>query len=179
MSLAALLAAALLPPPVVIMNPRGPGWGQGCLIGPDTAITAWHVVSELPEMRWVSPRSNAVGVAEIIGTEKKKDIATIRLLGAVILPVAPRMKHPKVRPGDRLRFPFSSNNVRDGLLVGLVIGTSHEDPNQVFVDLAAFSGMSGACAVNDAGEIVGIVQQVAWDDKNPQMRSVGIIRLLK
>lgn len=152
-----LLAASLLLPPTIILADarQQKGWGQGCLVSPDTVVTAKHVIAGYQDtIAWGIEHPGLK--AEVLRLDPKEDIATLRLLGGgPLLPVL-RIAKKEPEPGARLHWRVAGFGRAPWLIFGNYLSEIRAGGLNA-VDGLTWPGMSGACVMNDRNEIVGIL----------------------
>lgn len=173
-----LLASTTLkhavPPPIVIYNNAGPGWGNACLTSPNEAISAAHVIADIIEenLRWVRVDGSATkvgGTVQVVKREKEHDLVVLRLNdGPALLPIATIAKK-RPESGD----PVVTRVGQSGppmILRGWYMGVNEDDT--LAIDGLVFPGVSGSCTFNEAGEVIGIAVGLRWTIDNPNVRSI-------
>jgi hypothetical protein len=134
--------------------------GHICPVSPTYAWTAAHVIDPAPfdkdvpllALRWSDRLGNAGEAMALDGVRSDEDLALVTGTFPVVFPVA---KAAPVK-GDELwissfdyAFKFKATRGRVTRMVG----------NMIVIDRNSEGGSSGGCALNAAGEVVGIV---AW-----------------
>ena len=113
-------------------------------------VTAAHVVSEVGEQVTLV-RNNGSWGADVVGIDKKRDLAVLRVSGRPVnaTPLWQKPLRNRPRAGDQL------------LLVGSPFGLSGTvsavRPNAIQTDAAANPGNSGGPAVDRHGRVVGVL----------------------
>jgi len=118
-------------------------------------VTAAHVVSEVGEPVTVV-RNNGSWGADVIGIDKKRDLAVLRVSGHPVS-AAPLWQKPlrnRPRPGDQLLLVGSPFGLGGTVTSGVV---SAVRPNAIQTDAAANPGNSGGPAVDRNGRVVGVL----------------------
>jgi len=127
-------------------------------------ITAAHVVSEVGE-RVTLARSNGSWSAEVVGRDKARDLAVLRVdgrpVGAVPLWQKPVRNRP--RPGDELLLVGSPYGLEGTVTSGVV---SAVRPQLIQTDAAANPGNSGGPAVDRHGRVVGVLVSGGGENLN-------------
>jgi S1-C subfamily serine protease len=127
-------------------------------------ITAAHVVSEIGEKVNLE-RNNGAWDAEVVGMDRKRDLAVLRVsgkpVGAKALWQKPLRNRP--RPGDELLLVGSPYGLGGTVTSGVV---SAVRPNEIQTDAAANPGNSGGPAVDRHGHVVGVLVSGAGENLN-------------
>ena len=127
-------------------------------------VTAAHVVSEIGEKVNLE-RNNGAWDAEVVGMDKARDLAVLRVsgkpVGATALWQKPLRNRP--RPGDELLLVGSPYGLSGTVTSGVV---SAVRPNLIQTDAAANPGNSGGPAVDRHGHVVGVLVSGAGENLN-------------
>jgi S1-C subfamily serine protease len=127
-------------------------------------VTAAHVVSELGEQVNLE-RNNGSWGAEVVGMDKTRDLAILRVsgrpVGAKALWQKPLRNRP--RPGDELLLVGSPYGLSGTVTSGVV---SAVRPNRIQTDAAANPGNSGGPAVDRRGRVVGVLVSGGGENLN-------------
>jgi len=127
-------------------------------------VTAAHVVSELGEQVTIERNTGSWG-AEVVGRDKGRDLAVLRVSGRPI-GAAPLWQKPlrnRPRPGDELLLVGSPYGLGGTVTSGVV---SAVRPNLIQTDAAANPGNSGGPAVDRNGRVVGVLVSGGGENLN-------------
>ena len=133
----------------------GAGFAAWSNAGGTYVVTAAHVVSEVGEQVTLV-RNNGSWAAEVVGIDKKRDLAVMRVSGHPVK-AAPLWQKPlrnRPRPGDSLLLVGSPFGLAGTVTSGVV---SAVRPNEIQTDAAANPGNSGGPAVDRHGRVVGVL----------------------
>jgi S1-C subfamily serine protease len=166
--------------PVYALELSGPeGFGHGCPLSPTTLLTAAHVMLQAGSplrgfgpapLRWRETPSGVHGVVVFLDRDPAADLAVMRGVDGgpsftrsfPLAASAPKVGEMLSVIGyDWRRKTFFSPRVWKLKFVG-------ESAGHLFVEGNPGPGSSGACVLNEAGEVVGI--NIAWvetDDMSP------------
>ena len=143
-----------------VQTPKKEGSGSGVIISADGFIvTNNHVVEGADELT-VTLNDNREFSARIIGTDKKTDLALIKIDGKN-LPTLPIGDSDKLKVGEwvlAVGNPFRLNSTVTAGIVSAKARSLGANDIESFIqtDAAINSGNSGGALVNVAGELVGI-----------------------
>ncbi|MCO7273212.1 MULTISPECIES: S1C family serine protease [Cellulosimicrobium] len=155
---------------VRIRNVRcdGLSTGSGFAVDSRTLITNKHVVDSSRSLQLLTydGRDIAAQTASVAGLA---DLAIVRT--AEDLPSAPTLAAADPAPGDPVTVVGYPEGGRLTVTQGSVIGTTtdplHENLGEVLVtDAPVEPGSSGSAALNDAGEVIGVVYAKTSTDKS-------------
>ena len=127
-------------------------------------VTAAHVVSELGEQVTIERNTGSWG-AEVVGRDKGRDLAVLRVSGRPI-GAAPLWQKPlrnRPRPGDELLLVGSPYGLGGTVTSGVV---SAVRPQLIQTDAAANPGNSGGPAVDRNGRVVGVLVSGGGENLN-------------
>ena len=133
----------------------GAGFAAWTKDGTTYVVTAAHVVSEVGESVTLV-RNNGSWGAEVVGIDRKRDLAVLRVSGRPVK-AAPLWQKPlrnRPRPGDSLLLVGSPFGLGGTVTSGVV---SAVRPNEIQTDAAANPGNSGGPAVDRNGRVVGVL----------------------
>ncbi|AUI85265.1 outer membrane-stress sensor serine endopeptidase DegS [Vibrio azureus] len=136
------------------------GLGSGVIVSDKGyIITNYHVVAQADQIV-VALQDGRVAAAQLVGTDKRTDIAILRVEGTN-LPVIPQNPDYKPRVGDVVLAIGNPYNLGQTTTFGIISATgrsSISDGRQAFIqtDAAINDGNSGGALVNTQGELVGI-----------------------
>ena len=137
------------------------GWVEN---GQLYVVTAAHVVTELGEQVNLE-RNNGSWGAEVVGMDKARDLAILRVsghpVGAKALWQKPLRNRP--RPGDELLLVGSPYGLGGTVTSGVV---SAVRPSLIQTDAAANPGNSGGPAVDRHGRVVGVLVSGGGENLN-------------
>jgi len=139
-------------PVVVVRSDRGFG-GSGCVV--DALVyTAWHVVDDAREFRWEAGSSS--GSLTLLGYDRDRDLAWLvpDSLTSSSLPQPARPARVLPVAGELLW--LVSMGIEDGALRRLPHYAFYLDGDTLYTDGISWGGMSGACLMNQRGEVVGV-----------------------
>jgi len=128
------------------------GWSND---GGTYVVTAAHVVSEVGEQVTLV-RNNGSWGADVVGIDKKRDLAVLRVSGRPVnaTPLWQKPLRNRPRPGDQLLLVGSPFGLSGTVTSGVV---SAVRPNAIQTDAAANPGNSGGPAVDRHGRVVGVL----------------------
>jgi hypothetical protein len=167
-----LLLSLFLTPKTVLLD-TGEKLGTGCLIGNNRVLTAKHVIDGEDSVEWsMSPIIH--GPARIL-SKQKEDVAVLLLLSGNFPVVQPMRIAPTM--------PASGDPVT---IYGRILGNREvvvhafafiENDGNLYLDGLSITGMSGACVMNDEGELVGVLHGTAVIVTNPPapMRAMVVV----
>ena len=136
------------------------GLGSGVIVSEKGyIITNYHVVAQADQIV-VALQDGRVAAAQLVGTDKRTDIAILRVEGSN-LPVIPLNSEYKPQVGDVVLAIGNPYNLGQTTTFGIISATgrsSISDGRQAFIqtDAAINEGNSGGALVNTQGELVGI-----------------------
>jgi putative serine protease PepD len=133
----------------------GAGFAAWTKDGTTYVVTAAHVVSEVGESVTLV-RNNGSWGAEVVGIDKKRDLAVLRVAGRPVkaTPLWQKPLRNRPRPGDQLLLVGSPFGLSGTVTSGVV---SAVRPNAIQTDAAANPGNSGGPAVDRHGRVVGVL----------------------
>ena len=151
------------------MRPQMPqqpaqGMGSGFIVSPDGFIvTNAHVVDGASEVT-VKLTDRREFTAKVIGTDKRTDIALIKI-EAKNLPALDMSVKPMVKRGEWVIAIGSPFGFENSVSAGVVSGVHRALPNGQMVpfiqtDVAVNPGNSGGPLLNAAGQVVGVNSQI-------------------
>ncbi|MEO8507936.1 MAG: trypsin-like peptidase domain-containing protein, partial [Betaproteobacteria bacterium] len=151
------------------MRPQMPqqpaqGMGSGFIVSPDGFIvTNAHVVDGASEVT-VKLTDRREFTAKVIGTDKRTDIALIKI-EAKNLPALDMSVKPAVKRGEWVIAIGSPFGFENSVSAGVVSGVHRALPNGQMVpfiqtDVAVNPGNSGGPLLNAAGQVVGVNSQI-------------------
>ena len=148
------------------MGPQQPaqGMGSGFIVSPDGYIvTNAHVVDGASEVT-VKLTDRREFIAKVIGTDKRTDIALIKI-EAKDLPALDLTAKPPVKKGEWVIAIGSPFGFENSVSAGVVSGMHRALPNGQMVpfiqtDVAVNPGNSGGPLLNSAGQVVGVNAQI-------------------
>ncbi|MCC7327998.1 MAG: Do family serine endopeptidase [Burkholderiales bacterium] len=148
------------------MRPQQPsqGMGSGFIVTPDGYIvTNAHVVDGADEVT-VKLTDRREFTAKVIGTDKRTDIALIKI-DAKNLPALELSGRPGVKRGEWVIAIGSPFGFENSVSAGVVSGVHRALPNGQMVpfiqtDVAVNPGNSGGPLLNAAGQVVGVNSQI-------------------
>jgi serine protease Do len=180
---------ALVEPGVVRIDTRlgfqgAVGTGTGVLLSPDgIVLTNNHVIRGADDITATNVGNGQTYPAEVLGYDRKSDIAVLRLRGATDLPVAPTADSSALQIGDQVTavgFPGGAGLTRaPGTVRALnqsivadddLTGGSEELADLIGFDADIRPGDSGGPLVDPSGRVVGIVTAAS---QNYRMMSTG------
>jgi hypothetical protein len=148
---ASLVLDAPRPRPVILFSTMNEGWGNACLVQPDTAITAYHV-AEIANS-WVA--ETGMGHMTIVKRWGKRDIVTVRLEGGPLLPFS-KIAKDLPKSGDPITIVTGmGSNAIPVVFRGWYVAKNGSG-GFLQIDVPIYPGMSGSCVLNQAGEAIGI-----------------------
>lgn len=157
--------------------PEGRGVsGTGTVVGSDglTALTAFHIVGDLEtgqlynDVVHVGPILNWALTARIVETAPDLDLAVVRVVpdGFPGFAIVPLGDSDRIEVGDTV-YTLSYPGVGQGSLVttsGVVLAVFREKADApvryILTDAKASPGSSGGVAINERGELIGIVTAI-------------------
>lgn len=163
---------------------RATGTGTGIVLSPDgVVLTNNHVIRGATDITVTNVGNGQSYPADVLGYDRKIDIAVLQLRGAAGLPVAPTANSSSVRVGDPVTavgFPEgggltpSGGNVR-ALGQSIVANDRSTGSSEQLSDLIEFGadvrpGNSGGPLIDRSGRVVGIVTAAS---ETYQMVSTG------
>jgi len=148
------------------MQPQQPsqGMGSGFIVSPDGYIvTNAHVVDGASEVT-VRLTDRREFTAKVIGSDKRTDIALIKI-DAKNLPALDLNAKPAVKRGEWVIAIGSPFGFENSVSAGVVSGVHRALPNGQMVpfiqtDVAVNPGNSGGPLLNAAGQVVGVNSQI-------------------
>ena len=148
------------------MRPQQPsrGLGSGFIVSPDGYIvTNAHVVDGATEVI-VKLTDRREFTAKVIGTDKRTDIALVKI-DAKSLPVLDFTAKPGVKRGEWVIAIGSPFGFENSVSAGVVSGVHRALPDGQMVpfiqtDVAVNPGNSGGPLLNAAGQVVGVNSQI-------------------
>lgn len=160
------------------------GTGAGVVLTPDgIVLTNNHVIRGATDITATNVGNGQSYPVDVLGYDRKNDIAVLQLRGATDLPVAPTADSSSVRIGDpvtALGFPGGADLTRASgpvraLNRGIVANDDLTGSSEKLSDLIDFAadvqpGDSGGPLVNSADQVVGIVTAAS---QNYRMESTG------
>ncbi|WP_241011020.1 S1C family serine protease [Mycobacterium camsae] len=167
-----------------IPSARATGTGTGIVLSPDgVVLTNNHVIRGATTITVSNIGNGQRYPADVLGYDRKNDIAVLQLRGASGLPVAPTADSSSVRVGDPVTavgfadgrgLTPASGNVR-ALNQSIVAndqltGSSEQLSNLIDFDANVRPGDSGGPLVDRSGRVVGIVTAAS---ETYQMTSTG------
>lgn len=169
----AALAAAIVPTIVTLSAHAGPltTAGTGILLSPDGLIlTNHHVIDGAETVDAVAMATGVGYAAEILGYDRFRDLAVLRLTGADALPVAPLGRSADVRLADSVTaignadgggVPVAAPGVVTGLNESVVArnaadGSRSRLTGMIEIDADVRPGDSGGPLVDAHGRVVGV-----------------------
>ena len=141
--------------------------GTGWVYEDGWIITAAHVLKETEPQVWVITRGGTNYVGQIMGMDKYRDIAAIKLFEPGFFAPLPRREIDSVGADEKLVLIGQSEGLPAEAKVGVLskswtIAHAKEDVRGVIdviqLDLVAVAGDSGGAYVDAFGRVVGIVQ---------------------
>lgn len=142
--------------------------GSGVIISSEGyVLTNEHVVSGADEVNVIHLGEKEYR-AEVVGTDRRDDLALLKIEPEEELPVAPLGDSDAMRPGDWVMAMGNPLGFEYSVTVGIVSGEGRSLPRSQFrefiqTDAAIYPGNSGGPLVNLAGEVVGINTAVIPD----------------
>lgn len=150
---------------------RATGTGTGIVLSPDgIVLTNNHVIRGATDITVTDIGNGQAYPADVLGYDRKSDIAVLQLRGAADLPVAPTADSASVRVGDPVTavgFPEGGGLSPAGGAVqalgqSIVATDQSTGSTEQLSDLIAFGanvrpGNSGGPLVDNSGRVVGIV----------------------
>lgn len=160
------------------------GTGTGVVLSPDgIVLTNNHVIRGATDITVTNVGNGHSYPADVLGYDRKSDIAVLQLRGASDLPVAPTGDSASVHVGDLLTavgFPDGGDLTRaSGTVRALgqsivadddLTGSSEELSDLIDFDADIRPGDSGGPLVDPSGQVVGIVTAAS---QTYQMESTG------
>ena len=140
------------------------GMGSGFIVSPDGYIvTNAHVVDGASEVT-VKLTDRREFTAKVIGTDKRTDIALIKI-DAKNLPSLDLAARPDVKRGEWVIAIGSPFGFENSVSAGVVSGVHRALPNGQMVpfiqtDVAVNPGNSGGPLLNSSGQVVGVNSQI-------------------
>ena len=127
-------------------------------------VTAAHVVSEIGEKVNLE-RDNGSWAAEVVGMDKARDLAILRVSGKPVgsKPLWQKPLRNRPRPGDELLLVGSPYGLGGTVTSGVV---SAVRPKVIQTDAAANPGNSGGPAVDRHGRVVGVLVSGGGENLN-------------
>lgn len=137
------------------------GWVEN---GQLYVVTAAHVVSEIGEQVNLE-RNNGSWAAEVVGMDKPRDLAILRVSGRPVgsKPLWQKPLRNRPRPGDELLLVGSPYGLSGTVTSGVV---SAVRPKAIQTDAAANPGNSGGPAVDRHGGVVGVLVSGGGENLN-------------
>ncbi len=136
--------------------------GSGVIVAPSgIVLTNAHVVERATEIEVVTAEGKK-HKAKVVGTDKKTDLAVLRLQGAgAPYPAAPLGDSDKMKVGDWVLAIGSPFGLQQTVTAGIISAKSRQIGQGPFddflqTDAAINPGNSGGPLVNMSGEIIGI-----------------------
>ena len=163
---------------------RATGTGTGIVLSPDgVVLTNNHVIRGATEISVTNVGNGQSYAADVLGYDRKSDIAVLQLRGAAGLPVAPTANSSGVRVGDPVTavgFPEGGGLAPAGGAVralnqSIVANDRSTGSSEQLSDLIEFGanvrpGNSGGPLVDRNGQVVGVVTAAS---ETYQMVSTG------
>ena len=143
---------------------RGSGFGSGFIISDDGYVmTNAHVVNNAEQIR-VSLSDQREFDAELIGSDKRSDIAVLKVKGNN-LPVVRLGDSDDVKVGEWVLAIGSPFGFEHTATQGIVSAVARNLPDETYVpfiqtDVAVNPGNSGGPLFNTAGEVIGVNSQI-------------------
>jgi S1-C subfamily serine protease len=147
---------------------EGLSTGSGFALDARTLVTNKHVVDSSRSLQLLTYDGRDIA-AQTASTAGLADLAIVRT--AEDLPSAPTLAAADPAPGDPVTVVGYPEGGRLTVTEGSVIGTTtdplHENLGEVLVtDAPVEPGSSGSAALNDAGEVIGVVYAKTSTDKS-------------
>jgi S1-C subfamily serine protease len=160
------------------------GAGTGVVLSPDgIVLTNNHVIRGATDIRATNVGNGQTYTADVLGYDRKSDIAVLQLRGASDLPVAPTGGSSGVRVGDPVTavgYPDGGDLARaQGTVRALdqnivatdeLTGSAEDLSNLIDFDADIRPGDSGGPLVDPSGRVVGIVTAAS---QTYRMKSTG------
>jgi len=135
------------------------GTGSGVIISPDGyVITNNHVIAGASEIS-ITLNNNKVYEAQLIGTDKKTDIALIKIETEEELPAIQFGDSDTAQIGEWVLAVGNPFNLTSTVTAGIISAKSRDlsgDQSFIQTDAAVNPGNSGGALVNMNGELIGI-----------------------
>lgn len=138
------------------------GTGSGVIISSDGYIVTNNHVIESANQLEITLNNNKKYEAEIIGTDKKNDIALLKIDAEIALPFIPFANSDNIQIGEWVLAVGNPYNLTSTVTAGIVSAKGRDlDGNGsidsfIQTDAAVNPGNSGGALVNTRGELVGI-----------------------
>lgn len=135
------------------------GTGSGVIISPDGYIvTNNHVIADASELQ-VTLNNNKTYEAKLIGTDKKTDIALLKIEAEQSLPALTFGNSDASKIGEWVLAVGNPFNLTSTVTAGIISAKARDlGNNQSFIqtDAAVNPGNSGGALVNTSGDLIGI-----------------------
>lgn len=138
------------------------GSGSGVIISPDGhIITNNHVIENAAEIS-ITLNNNKIYKATLVGTDKKTDIALLKIDADEELPYIPFANSDNIKIGEWVLAVGNPYNLTSTVTAGIVsakardLNGDNEIQSFIQTDAAVNPGNSGGALVNTHGELVGI-----------------------
>src|SRR5660398_106246 len=142
--------------------------GSGVIISPDGyVLTNEHVIAGAEEVTVIHLGEKEYK-AIVVGTDRRDDLALLKIEPEGPLPAAPLGDSDAIRPGDWVMAMGNPLGFEYSVTVGIISGKGRSLPASQFrefiqTDAAIYPGNSGGPLVSLAGEVVGINTAVIPD----------------
>lgn len=137
------------------------GMGSGFIVSTDgKVITNYHVISWAETLQVTLENGSKYMVDGILGYNKDKDIAILKLKNAVTLPIVQLGDSDKLEIGDDIVAIGNpegyQNSVSNGIISGLGRTSAIRDGKDIQFTAGITYGSSGGALFNMKGEVVGV-----------------------
>lgn len=157
--------------------------GTGIVLTSDgQVLTCAHVVTDAVEIAVFPGGATQGWHARRIATDRRADIALLRVVGVTGLPVAPLASSVRVAVGDDVvaighALDLAGDPTISSGIVSAVGRSTNADGNVLTgllqTDAAISSGSSGGPLVDAVGQVVGMVTAVATADRHTNAQNIG------
>ncbi len=146
-------------------KPQPASLGSGFIVSKDGYILTNNHVIEGAEKIIVRLHDRSEKIAELIGADKRSDLALLKIDTKENLPVVRMGNSEKVKPGEWVAAIGSPFNFEYSITKGIVSALNRGLPNEPYVpfiqtDVPINPGNSGGPLFNMSGEVIGINSQI-------------------
>lgn len=145
----------------VVKIDTGVGGGSGFYIEEDVVCTNFHVIEDAQSLSLYTPSriyGKAIEVLEVIGWDQEHDVALLRVDTPCSRPIPIRETVPFY--GEPIFSIGAPVGIFPYISEGIVTKVEHfgdHGTNEILTNMDVFGGMSGSAAMDQNGEVIGIV----------------------